>query len=277
MHRECTKLVCLQVYLAVCILTSVGFANAQLMPVVVEPNPDKLIQAVLHRVIDGDSVELFVDGAIVRYELAGADAPDLLPENTDESQRETLRGSKEAKAHLQLLLEGESIAVYLDSRKRTDTRGNLRAYIYRMPDGLFVNLEMVRLGFSKHARDPLSFNDASMLWAQDKARDARKGVWSPAPKPVRKPVLKPESKPSARTEVSPKSEEQPSATPTQQGKEATNPEQTNTDTHVYVTQSGSKYHTKDCRHVKNGAVSKALEEVQDSHQPCKVCNPDSSD
>lgn len=261
-----------RVYLLVYLLLCIGLIPentlAQSMPQVAEPDPKNLTEAVLHRIIDGDSVELFVDGAIIRYELAGADAPDILPDDLEGTEPEALRGSIEAKVQLMLLLEGESIAVYPDIRKRTDRRGNLRAFIYRMPDGLFVNLEMVRLGFSKHARDPLSFNDAAMLWAQDKARDARKGVWAPAPKPTPKPAIVKSTLSESAEESSPVSEHQePPADP---------PAASSSSQNVYVTQSGSKYHTKDCRHVQNGALTRSINEVQESHQPCKVCNPDST-
>jgi len=146
------------------------------MPEVVEPAEDRLVVGVVHRVIDGDSVELFLNGRVVAYELAGADAPEVL-----DGLGVVLRGSVEAKAYLVGLVDGEQIAVLPDARRPTDVRGRRRGYLYRMPDRLFVNLEMIRLGHAKHARDPMGFNHPVMKWAQGRARDAHKGVWARMP------------------------------------------------------------------------------------------------
>lgn len=44
---------------------------------------------------------------------------------------------------------------------------------------------------------------------------------------------------------------------------------------VYVTPSGTKYHERDCRYVKNKTNIKelSLEEAQIEYTPCSVCNP----
>ena len=46
------------------------------------------------------------------------------------------------------LLSGESVYLRFDA-KRTDIYGRLLAYLYRAPDGLFVNLEIVRQGYGR--------------------------------------------------------------------------------------------------------------------------------
>ena len=249
--------------------------RVQGMPVVVEPDRDRLVGAVLHRVIDGDSVELFVDGRIVRYELAGADAPDVVEGDGavgGVGGGGRIRGSVEARLYLLALLEGEELAVFADARRPRDAMGRLRGYVYRMPDGLFVNLEMVRLGFSKHAREPRGFNNEVMLWAQDRARAARKGVWSLVPEPVSEPmrverVVERSSSGRERDAVDLKS---PEAEPDGAGEDVV----VNDDfSVVYVTKSGSKYHRKDCRHVRDSGIAKRLDEVELTHQACKVCEP----
>ncbi len=45
----------------------------------------------------------------------------------------------------------------------------------------------------------------------------------------------------------------------------------NTD-YVYITQTGSKYHTKECNYASNGVVIE-LDEAQKIYTPCKHCNP----
>lgn len=235
------------------------------MPVVVEPDEDRLVPAVLHEVIDGDSVELFLNGRIIRYELAGADAPDAVGED-----HEPLWKSQEAASYLDSLLVGEQLMVMADARKPTDAMGRARGYLYRMPDGLFVNLEMVRLGFAKHAKNPSSFNDAAMRWAQDRARDARKGVWSPAPERV---VVPKEPKPDALTE--PGSDSSGVHDPEPDTKQDSKPLTQALDSDVvYITKYGSKYHTKDCQHVGDSGIAKRRDAVSETHKACKVCEPD---
>ena len=55
---------------------------------------------------------------------------------------------KEATTFIRNLLLGESVYLRFDSNK-TDRYDRLLAYLYRAPDGLFVNLEIVRQGYGK--------------------------------------------------------------------------------------------------------------------------------
>lgn len=246
------------------------------MPELVAPDEELLRAGVVHRVIDGDSIELFVDGQIVAYELAGADAPEVL-----EDQETQLRGSSEAKAYLEGLVVGEQIAVLPDRKRATDARGRRRGYLYRMPDRLLVNLEMVRVGHAKHARDPMGFNNSAMLWAQDRAKSARKGVWAPAP-------VNMSATPAARTAAIASNDSQPTdegtaiTTGNTFGTHDENREPDSTtiaserviDRVVYVTQSGTKYHRKDCQHARATGIAKDRDELDSSFQACKVCEPD---
>ncbi len=240
------------------------------MPELTLPDPDDLLPAVLHNVIDGDSVELFVQGRIVRYELVGADAPDIVKDTES-----PLFGSVEARDFLSSLLVGEQLAVLPDSRKPTDALGRSRGYLYRMPDKLFVNLELVRTGHAKHTRDPSGFNNAAFRWAQDRARDASKGVWAPRPEPPKPPKPAPEEK-KQESKPTPK-QSQPESQPETNSSSQSEPAQPVSATDVvYVTVSGSKYHTKDCRHTSDSSIAKKRSEVEKTHQPCKVCEPDKS-
>lgn len=42
---------------------------------------------------------------------------------------------------------------------------------------------------------------------------------------------------------------------------------------VYITNTGSKYHTANCRTLKDSKIEKHLSEVKGSYQPCGVCHP----
>jgi len=45
------------------------------------------------------------------------------------------------------------------------------------------------------------------------------------------------------------------------------------DTIVYVTKTGTKYHTGGCASVKKSKIAISLERAVIKYQPCKQCNP----
>jgi hypothetical protein len=47
----------------------------------------------------------------------------------------------------------------------------------------------------------------------------------------------------------------------------------NKDTIVYVTKTGSKYHRDGCRYLKKSKIPMRLEDAVKSYSPCSVCNP----
>ena len=56
--------------------------------------------------------------------------------------------------------------------------------------------------------------------------------------------------------------------------EATKQEEIKTETYVYVTPTGKKYHTSDCRYVNpNTAIELDLNTAEKSYTPCSVCKP----
>src|SRR5205823_688677 len=96
------------------------------------PGDDKAVKSV----IDGDSFEV-VDGTKIRF--IGIDAPDV--ETND-------CFSAEATAHLrELLPAGQAVRLVYDT-STTDRFGRTLAYVYRLPDRLFVNLAMAKDGFA---------------------------------------------------------------------------------------------------------------------------------
>ena len=50
--------------------------------------------------------------------------------------------------------------------------------------------------------------------------------------------------------------------------------QQNTETFVYVTSFGKKYHTENCRYVSGGASPIEIEKAKKAYSPCLVCKPD---
>jgi endonuclease YncB( thermonuclease family) len=76
------------------------------------------------------------------------------------------------------MLRGESVYVVYDSQvEEEDEDGKYMAYLYRAPDGLFINLEVVRQGLGV-TDEAYSFEEQpDFLYYQGKAKKAGKGIW----------------------------------------------------------------------------------------------------
>lgn len=129
------------------------------------------------RIIDGDTVEIRYGGKLTSVVLIGVDTPETVhPEKPVEAF------GREATTFTRNLLLGESVYLRFDSN-RTDRYGRMRAYLYRAPDGLFVNLEIVRQGYGK-VYTTLSFKHKALFQYYGKqAQNAGRGLWN-APEEV---------------------------------------------------------------------------------------------
>ena len=116
------------------------------------------------RVIDGDTIEI-ASGAHVRY--IGIDTPETYP------QVEPF--GLEAKAKNIELMEGKLVTLERDVSD-TDKYGRLLRYVY--VDGLFVNGELVRLGYAEAVSYP---PDTRYQWQLElleaEAKTAKRGIW----------------------------------------------------------------------------------------------------
>jgi len=125
------------------------------------------------RVIDGDTIVILVDNKEVKVRLIGVDTPE-----TVHPQKQVEFYGKEASGFLTNLLKGEE--VYIESPKDSrDKYGRLLAYLYRAPDGLFVNLEIVRQGYGHaYTKYPFKYMDLFRAYGQ-RATESEKGLWTP--------------------------------------------------------------------------------------------------
>lgn len=212
------------------------------------PTPDfnaARVGAVLD-VSAGDVLVVDLDGERTTLRLIGTRTP--------------ARGAAadEARAFTARLLRGESVYVLPEpDRTRHDREQRAWAYVYRAPDGLLVNLELVRQGYAKlSAAGPFEHRELFEAYER-RARESRKGVWRlrDAAAPTTQP-----------TTTSPAVDER--AQPTDK------PEQSTGDAIVYVTPHGKKYHRKDCQYVRRGGRSMTLAEAKaKGYTPCKRCRP----
>ncbi len=136
--------------------------------------------AVVSEVVTGDTVRL-KGGKILRY--AGLEAPAL--------QNKILLVREYGQASLDFnrsLVEGKAIEIEWDSQIR-DRRGDLIGYVY-LPDGTFVNRQILEKGHAKVAITPPNFRHAGMFRdAELVARREKAGLWREEPE---NPYLKSE-------------------------------------------------------------------------------------
>ena len=179
------------------------------------------------RIIDGDTVEIRYDDKLTRVVLIGVDTPE-----TVHPQKPVEAFGKEATAFTRNLLLGESVYLRFDG-DRTDKYGRLLAYLYRAPDGLFVNLEVVRQGYGKvYTVFPFK-HKALFQHYSGQAQNAGRGLWGFGVQPEEAP----------RTQI------------------------------VYITRTGAKYHRGSCRYLNGSKIPISLEKAKQSYGPCSVCRP----
>jgi len=126
------------------------------------------------RVVDGDTVVVRVSGREESIRLIGIDTPESVKPNTP-VQCFALEASARTKA---LLPVGAGVRLEGDVEQR-DRYKRLLAYVYRAPDGLFVNLALAREGFALPYTFPPNVTHADdFVAAASEARQARRGLWS---------------------------------------------------------------------------------------------------
>jgi len=129
--------------------------------------------AVVVRVVDGDTIKVRVGGRTDRVRLIGIDTPESVKPNTP-VQCFALEASDHTK---QLLPPGTRVRLVLDVEPR-DRYGRLLAYVYRSSDGLFVNLALARDGYARTFTYPPNVAHADeLVRAVQDARSADRGLW----------------------------------------------------------------------------------------------------
>lgn len=128
------------------------------------------VDAQVTRVIDGDTIDVNIGGKIYRVRYIGVDTP----ETVDPSQPAQCFG-REASALNKQLVEGKNVRLEKDISE-TDKYGRLLRYVY--VGDLFVNAELVRLGFAQVVTYPPDVKYVDLyLQLQREAREANRGLW----------------------------------------------------------------------------------------------------
>ena len=184
---------------------------------------------------DGDTIQLrTIDERTVTVRLDGIDAPE---------KRQDF--GKVASDWLGKIHERNVRIEY----KEIDRYQRVLGHIYL--GNRWINYELARAGFAWHY---VEYNDDPRLAAaHNYAEQNRLGLWAQEEKiapwdyrnGVRKKTVQPMNVDSIR----------------------------GTDTVVYVTQSGSHYHTADCRHASKSPIPMPLSRAASAYDRCTVCKP----
>ena len=134
-------------------------------------------QAVVVRVVDGDTVVLRMQGGEESVRLIGVDTPETIKPDTPVQCY-----GPEASAHLHdVLPHGSRVRVARDAEAR-DHFGRLLLYLWLTEDDRFVNLDIVSGGFGRPLSiAPNTAHAAELAAAADDARRAGRGLWSACP------------------------------------------------------------------------------------------------
>ena len=196
------------------------------------------------RVIDGDTVKIDYNGKATNVRLIGVDTPETVHPN-----KPVEAYGKEASNFTKNLLHGEFVYLRFDAEK-TDKYDRLLAYLYRVPDGLFVNLEIVRQGYG-HAYTRFPFKHMELFrYYGNRAREVGKGLYGLSQANSGGVI--------SQTGVSSVASEAVDAA---------------AQNDVYVTRTGTKYHREGCRSLSRSKIPLSLAEAKQKYSPCGRCSP----
>ena len=130
--------------------------------------PVACVEAAVVDVIDGDTIKVRVEGALHMVRYIGIDAP----------ERGEPLGPVSTQAN-RALVGGRTVWLEQDVSE-TDDYGRSLRYVY-LPDGLFVNAELVRQGLARaQAYPPDIAHQEALTRVEEEARAAGRGLWEAA-------------------------------------------------------------------------------------------------
>ena len=124
------------------------------------------------KVVDGDTIKIEYEGKSESVRLIGVDTPETVHPN-----KPVESFGPEASSFLKNMLKGESVYLRFGNEER-GKYGRILAYVYRAPDAIFVNLEIVRQGYGRaYTKYPFKHQDIFQHY-EDRARKVGKGLWA---------------------------------------------------------------------------------------------------
>lgn len=137
-----------------------------------DKNDQKLINAYVINVIDGDTIIADVEGQERKVRLIGIDTPESVSEISEENTEEGILASEYTRSRLL----NRTVTLETDVQK-TDKYGRLLAYIYM--DNRMLNLELLETGYARVLTVPPNIKyEKKFLDAQARAIIQKKGFWN---------------------------------------------------------------------------------------------------
>jgi len=144
------------------------------LPASMQPN------ATVDYVVDGDTIDVIIDGQEERVRLTGIDTPEVSHDasGTRPATVGECYGPEATRFTESLLAVGTPVRLERDVVGRDDY-GRLLAYVYRAADGIFINYEITRQGYAQPLTIPpnVTFSDLMVQAARDAEADGA-GLWS---------------------------------------------------------------------------------------------------
>jgi micrococcal nuclease len=144
----------------------------------VTPTTASLVEAVVTDVVDGDTIDVLIDGQEYRVRYIGIDTPETV---------HPIRGEepygREASEHNKALVEGQTVLLEKDVSD-TDQYGRLLRYV-RLGDGTMVNALLVAGGYAQVSTFPpeVKYTD-DFLELERMAREGGVGLWALTTEPA---------------------------------------------------------------------------------------------
>src|SRR3954453_21315266 len=129
-------------------------------------------EAVVTRVVDGDTIHVALGGADETVRYIGVDTPESVKPGTP-----VQCFAKAASAANERLVDGRRVRLSFDAERR-DRYGRLLAYVYRADDDAFVNARLVQDGYARTLTIPPNVRFAGRFAGLARsAREQRRGLW----------------------------------------------------------------------------------------------------
>jgi micrococcal nuclease len=127
------------------------------------------------KVVDGDTMDVNVDGKVERLRLIGIDTPE-----TVDPRKPVQCFGKAASDKAKELLTGQSVTLEADpTQGERDKYKRLLRYVF-LPDGTSYNLYMISEGYAhEYTYDKPYKDQAEYKQAEIDARNNNRGLWSP--------------------------------------------------------------------------------------------------
>ena len=136
--------------------------------------------ATVEWIVDGDTIDVLIDGVEERVRLTGIDTPEVAHDASGDRPATVGEcfGDEATVFVEQLIPVGTPVRLERDVVGRDDY-GRLLAYVYRADDGIFVNYEIVRQGYAQPLTIPPNVTHAELF--VEAARGAESddvGLWA---------------------------------------------------------------------------------------------------